>query len=89
MYNKNLDILEALRRQIKVNYQDFQEKPYEKDVITFITRENGNTLDEEPGEVDIANANKFKDFVKSKYPNVTVDVDTIDEWTQITCFING
>jgi hypothetical protein len=70
----------------KNSYFDLDE--VEESYFTFTTRENGNVFKETPGELDILEANKLKKLLLENFKNIVVDIETFDEWVNITVLIN-
>lgn len=82
---------EELAKQIetfvsKNSYFDLDE--VEESYFAFTTRENGNVFKETPGELDILEANKLKKLLLENFKNIVVDIETFDEWVNITVLIN-
>lgn len=55
----------------------------EIDYLSFTTRRHGNNYREEYGEEDLEEAYKISKKLKNLYPNLSIDVDTCDEWVNI------
>jgi hypothetical protein len=55
----------------------------EKDLIMYSTRENGNVGEELASDKDIDEAIRLKRIVESKFNNVVVEVEEVDEWVHL------
>jgi hypothetical protein len=55
----------------------------EKDLIMYSTRENGNVGEELASDKDIDEAIRLKRIVESKFNNVVVEVEVVDEWVHL------
>ena len=55
----------------------------EKDLIMYSTRENGNVGEELASDKDIDEATRLKRIVESKFNNVVVEVEVVDEWVHL------
>ena len=57
--------------------------------VVFITRENGDVGNEEPGAQDILTARKLKDELYAKHGKaaLNISIDTCDEWVYLEVLI--
>ena len=55
----------------------------EKDLIMYSTRENGNIGEELASDKDVDEAIRLKRIVESKFNNVVVEVEEVDEWVHL------
>lgn len=55
----------------------------EGNTITFSTRENGNTEEEEPGEKDIQMAHQIAGDIRHQYDVKNIEVSSVDEWVYL------
>ena len=56
----------------------------EGNTLSFATRDNGNVGEEEYGEEDYTHAITLKSKLLNEFKNITVEIDTIDEWVILT-----
>jgi len=55
------------------------------DFVNFSTRDHGNVGDETPGKEDIVNAKYIESYILQNFPNVDVEIETVDEWVYVNC----
>ena len=68
---------------IKANRSWFQVERFTSVGASIESRKHGDTGEEEPGEEDIREAHRLAKILKKAYPEVSIDVDSLDEWTTI------
>jgi len=78
MTNIKNEILEFVKSN---SYLD--EGDHDDDALRFETRRHGNMSVDEPGEADLFEAENIGNIVKKKYPNTTISVEAVDEWTML------
>ena len=55
----------------------------------FSTRVNGSVGDEDYGEEDYTHAIDVKKKLLKEFNDITVEIETIDEWVTLNVFINN
>lgn len=56
---------------------------YDDTYVSFTTRENGDVGEEEYSEIDLQDALLMKKAIEIKFPDVQVEVETVDEWVNL------
>lgn len=51
--------------------------------ISFSTRENGNMTNETYGRKDYKNAESLQDKIESDFPDVSCEIEPVDEWVMV------
>jgi len=74
-----------LQRFMRSNsYLDYEEDVFgESGYVSFATRENGSVGDEEPGEEDLAEAERIQRLLLDRYNDIDVEIGVADEWVDI------
>lgn len=52
-------------------------------ILTFSTREHGDSNLEEPGQEDLQKAIEIKKELKLKYPSIEATSEIVDEWVYV------
>lgn len=76
----------VLRGSIKdyvQNYSWFELDGEEDSRLDFVTRRHGDVGSEQPGQADIEEACRIRDRIQAQYPNVTVQIESVDEWVSL------
>ena len=79
------DMIKNLKYLVSENFREFEICEDSKDFIAFSTRLHGNVGDETPGDIDIENSLKLKKLIESKFKNISVITEDVDEWVYVNC----
>jgi len=82
--NEQKDVLKDVLKFLKSQRTWLEDDGSDENVVSFITRDNGDVGNEKPGKQDMKEAQRLAKLVKKKFGNnVDIDVDYVDEWVHI------
>lgn len=87
LINENINDITTYINTLKTWF-DIDSEP-DDEVILLATRENGNVGDEVPGKEDLDEANRIKKLIQTKFPELEVEIEIVDEWVHIEIDTNS
>lgn len=87
---KPIDTLTEIKTFIAKQRTWLELDEHGKDYLYFTTRDNGDIVEEKPGSEDIREAQRIGRLVLKEFAGlVAVDLDVVDEWTELTITLKG